>query len=505
ERPQVHSFNIKETAVSNSTIMPRRAEQIAHWHMEADVVVVGYGIAGAAAALEAAQAGASVLVIERSGGWGGASALSGGYIYLGGGTAVQKACGFDDDPDEMFKFLMAAMGPGSDEAKTRIYCDESVELFEWLLELGVTFNHTAQLEPAWEAYRNEGLMYTGGENAWPYNEIARPAPRGHRPPTGGAAAGGEHAGGRFILEPIVRRAESHGVEAVYNTKLDALVLDRDGRVAGVAARRFGEEVLVRARQGVVLAAGTFVYNRRMVARHAPWILDRAASAIEEHEGGAILAAQAIGAEVAHMDACEVASPINPPVLIRGMLVNGVGQRFINEDTYPGRLAQIMLFKHDNAGFGIVDERCIEEGDDPLKAKLPDYPFLKVTSVCETLAELEHELGLPPGSLETSVGLYNRNAARGEDPMFHKAARWLRPLEPPFGAFSMSGTTSGFTLGGLVTTVDAEVLHVGGDPIPGLYAAGRTSSGIPAWGYASGASLGDGAFFGRKAGKAIAKL
>jgi 3-oxo-5alpha-steroid 4-dehydrogenase len=293
-----------------------------------------------------------------------------------------------------------------------------------------------------------------------------------------------------------------GVEALFNTKVNALVVDRDGRVAGVVARTFGEEKLVRARRGVVLAAGTFVYNERMVAQHSPWIAGRPGSAVEEHEGGAILAAQAIGADIAHMDACEVAGPVDPPLLVRGIAVNGFGQRFVNEDTYPGRVCQLMLFNHDNVGFGIFDERCVDEARNSPGAG--DLPFLKPEFVCETLAELEIELGLPAGSLETTVALYNRHAARGEDPLFHKATRWLRPLEAPFGAFSMSGKTDGFTLGGLITTVDSEVLHVGGDPIPGLYAAGRTSNGIPARGYASGASLGDGAFFGRKAGKAVAR-
>jgi 3-oxo-5alpha-steroid 4-dehydrogenase len=188
------------------------------------------------------------------------------------------------------------------------------------------------------------------------------------------------------------------------------------------------------------------------------------------------------------------------VLVRGIVVDGFGQRFVNEDTYPGRVAQLMMLKHDNAGFVIVDERCLEEGKGGPLARA-----LRLSSVCATLEELEAEIGLPAGSLDATVGLYNRHAAHGEDPMFHKDAKWLRPLEAPFGAFRITNTTGGFTLGGLRTTVDAEVLHVGGDPIPGLYAAGRTTSGIPAWGYASGASLGDGAFFGRRAGRAVAKM
>jgi 3-oxo-5alpha-steroid 4-dehydrogenase len=69
---------------------------------------------------------------------------------------------------------------------------------------------------------------------------------------------------------------------------------------------------------------------------------------------------------------------------------------------------------------------------------------------------------------------------------------------------MRASCGGFTLGGLQTSLDGEVLHVSGDPIPGLYAAGRTTAGLAAWGYASGISLGDGSFYGRRAGRAAAK-
>jgi len=481
-------------AIGNERLIPRRAEEIRTWNVEADVVIVGYGIAGAAAAAEASLVGADTVVLDRAGGWGGASALASGFVYLGGGTAVQKACGFDDDPDEMFKFLVAALGPGADERKIRLYSDESVELYEWLVALGVPFNHSYYGEPGWSPYGGAGLMYCGGENAWPYNQIARPAPRGHHPPL-------HEGGGRLIVEPIVRQAERHGAKAIYNARVDSLIVDRDHRVVGLVARRFGEEMLVRARKGVVLAAGTFIYNDQMMLMHAPLMLGRPESAVQEHEGGGILAAQASGAAVAHMDACEVSAAVDPPVVARGIVVNGVGQRFVNEDTYGGRISQLLLFHQDNLGFAIVDERCMEEADRHPRVRTSTNP---PTSVCATLAELEKEIGLPPGSLEATVGLYNRHAANGEDPMFHKDPRWLRPLEAPFGAYRISDRTGGFTIGGLCTTVDAEVLHVGGDPIPGLYAAGRTASGISAWGYVSGASLGDGAFFGRKAGRAVAR-
>jgi 3-oxo-5alpha-steroid 4-dehydrogenase len=81
---------------------------------------------------------------------------------------------------------------------------------------------------------------------------------------------------------------------------------------------------------------------------------------------------------------------------------------------------------------------------------------------------------------------------------------VKPIGCPVGAIDLRESTGGFTLGGLSTTLDAEVLHVSGEPIPGLFAAGRSTAGLAAWGYASGISLGDGSFYGRRAGRSAAK-
>ncbi|MBO0856603.1 MAG: FAD-binding protein, partial [Nocardia sp.] len=103
-------------------VRPQSAAQIGEWDFEADVVIAGYGIAGVAASIEAAEAGCDVLVLERTGGWGGAASQSGGFIYLGGGTALQRALGFEDTPENMEKFMLAALGPGVDAAKIHDYC-----------------------------------------------------------------------------------------------------------------------------------------------------------------------------------------------------------------------------------------------------------------------------------------------------------------------------------------------------------------------------------------------
>ena len=465
------------------------------------MVVVGYGVAGAAAAIGAAAEEVDVLVLEHTGGWGGAAALAGGFIYLGGGTEVQRACGFHDTPEAMHRFLTAAMGPSADAAKIAVYAERSVGHFDWLVRCGVPFRAAFFDRPAWEPSGDEGLMYSGGENAHPFADIAPPAPRGHVPQMVDKRTG-ERGAGYLLMLRLATTAEASGARVRYDTRFQRLVVADDGRVCGVIARSLGEDVAIRARRGVVLAAGSFTYNADMVARHVPVLNGRPGSAVEQHDGRAIRAAQAIGADVAHMWACEAAVHTDPGLMIRGIVVNARGERVINEDTYPGRIGQELLVRHGSQGFVVIDEEGAEaaEADRAPSAMLPPP---QPRWVGDDLAELEKAMEVPTGALAATVSLYNRHATEGHDPVHHKAAPWVRPLRPPYGVYDVRGQTSGFTLGGLLTDVDGAVLDIDGEAIPGLYAAGRTTAGVGAGGYASGVSLGDGSFFGRRAGRSAA--
>ena len=486
---------------TSADVHPTSADRIANWDYDADVVIAGYGIAGAAAAVEAASAGVEVLVLERTGGWGGAAAMAGGFIYLGGGTGLQQACGFDDSVDNMAAFLNVAMGPGADENRIADYCAGSVDHFDWLVQCGVPFKPEFWGEPGWEPPGDEGLMFTGGENAFPFNTIAKPAPRGHVPQMADKRAG-EASAGYMLMKPLVDTATSLGVQPIYDMHVQSLVVQSDGRVAGLLARQYGKTLAVRARRGVVLASGSFAYNDAMVAQYAPRIVGRPAASIEQHDGQAIRMAQALGADLAHMDATEVAFLIDPQQTVRGILVNGRGQRYVPEDMYSGRIGQLTLYQQDDTAYLIIDGDAQEEA----MAATSATPFLKrpATWVCETVAELEAEIG--PADRIPAVdcrrlqrsGRARRGSAAAQEVRMVQADRHTGRGDRP------SASCAGFTLGGLLTTLDAEVLHVSGDPIPGLFAAGRATSGLAAWGYASGVSLGDGSFYGRRAGRSAAK-
>jgi 3-oxo-5alpha-steroid 4-dehydrogenase len=481
---------------SIAPIAPRAAADVASWDGEADVVVVGYGCAGASAAIGALESGASVTVLERAGAGGGASSMAGGEIYMGGGTPIQKACGFDDTPQAMYDFLVAATGPSPNEEKIAIYCDRSVEHFHWLVDCGVVFKPSFYATPCWEPPTDDGLVFTGGENAWPFKEIVPPAPRGHVPQIQNKRLM-ERSGGWELMRHLSATAERLGARVRPDSRVTELVVEA-GVVVGVVGRTFGQDFALRARKGVVLATGGFAANADMLARHAPAVAGQMVLGTDGDDGTSIRLGQGLGALVAHLDAAEAALPSNPPIVYPSILVNQFGQRFTNEDTYCGRIGQMAVF-HQQA-------RCSLVLDEEIFESVPEAERwgARPTYVAGTVAELEEEMGLPDGSLQATVETYNRHAERGEDPLFHKRAEFLRPLEAPFGGIPLTGQYAVFTLGGLVTTVDGEVVGPGAGAIPGLYAAGRATWGIPSWGYASGTSLGDGTFFGRRAGRAAAQ-
>jgi len=473
-------------------VTPCEAGHITQWDQAADVIVVGFGAAGTAAAFTAAAAGADVLVTERAGGYGGAASLAEGIVYLGGGTPIQTACGFEDSTDDMYRYMMAACGPDPDETKIARYSEESLGHFDWLVARGVPFDASFCADTSMAPVGEEGLVYSGGEDAYPFNEVARPAPRGHLAKT-------KRSTGWLLMQHLSTAAVEAGAQVSYDTRVDRLIVD-DGRVVGVQAQRFGETVSLRARRGVVLTAGGFIFNDDMLRQHCPPLVRGSFKVgTEGDDGRGIRMAQAVGADVRNMYAGEVSLPLTPPrTLIHGILVNGKGQRFINEDTYMGRVGQAGLYHQDGEAYLIIDEAAYEV----------NWMGLSASWVCETAAQLESEMGLPAGALESTVDLYNRHAETSEDPLFHKGAQWVRPLVPPLGAFDLRvgpAPYAPFTLGGLATTVDGAVQRIGGDFIPGLFAAGRTTSGVCAFGYASGLSIGDSTMFGRFAGASAAAL
>jgi 3-oxo-5alpha-steroid 4-dehydrogenase len=485
-----------------STEIPETVDTsaVTDWGDEFDVLVVGFGIAGGCAAVSAAEAGARVLMLERAAAAGGTTSMAGGHFYLGGGTAVQQATGHDDSADEMYKYLVA-VSQEPDHAKIRAYCDESVEHFNWLEALGFEFERSYWKGKVVVPPGTEGLSYTGNEKVWPFCEQAKPAPRGHSVPVPG-----ELGGASMVIDLLVKRADELGVEIRYETGVTNLIVD-DGAVTGVRWKNFDETGAIRA-DAVVIAAGGFAMNPDMVAEHtpalgqqrktkhhgmvAPYILGN-----PHDDGLGIGLGVSAGGVATNLDGLFITAAAYPPeILLTGVIVNNQGQRFVAEDSYHSRTSAFVLEQPDQQAYLVVDEAHMQ---------MPEMPLIKFIDGWETVAEMESALGIPAGNLAATLDRYNGHAANHDDPDFHKQPEYVATQDNgPWAAFDLSlgvAMYSGFTMGGLAVSIDGEVQRPDRSVVPGLYAAGACASNIAqdGKGYASGTQLGEGSFFGRRAG------
>lgn len=481
---------------------PRRARDVQQWDRETDVAIIGFGGAGGCAAIEAADAGADVIIFELASAAGGSTIMSSAEIYMGGngGTRVQQACGFEDDTEDMVTYMMMAAGPQADEAKIRAYCENSVEHFNWLVGIGVPFKDSFHKERAIMCLTDDGLLYTGSEKAWPFSERAKPCPRGHNLHVEG------DNGGPLFMQIVTENVDKRDkITVEYETRALTLIVDDEGAVVGVVVRQNQREINVRARRGVLLCAGGFVMNDEMLRKYAPK-LTRGTQAIGNpgDTGTGIVMGMSVGGAAINMHEGFISLPYYPPAsMTRGIVINDKGQRFINEDVYHGRLGDMALRQESDRLFFVLT--VDQYGDYESR----NYLGASIAGTGETVAELEEELGLREGTLQSTIRLYNEDCARGEDTQYHKAAEWLEPLEPPLVALDITPGRGAFvpyfTLGGLDTLPTGEVVNQQREAIPGLYAAGRTACGVVrrAEGYSSGMSVGDATFTGRVAGRQAA--
>lgn len=494
----------RQTTNKAKPTRPKKLSSIKQWNMVTDVAIVGFGGAGSCAAIEAHDAGANVTIFELASSSGGSTALSSAEIYMGGngGTEVQRACGWQDTNQDMIAYLTECAGPQADEDKIKAYVEGSIDHFNWLVDKGIPFKHSEYQQRAMMALTDDCLLFTGSEKNWPFNQFSKPCPRGHNLEVMG------DNGGSLFVKIITENVEKRNIKVEYNSRALTLIVDDSSdetEIVGIVVRIDQQEINVKANKGVILCAGGFVMNQDMVKKYAPKLLRcNAPIGNPGDTGSGILMGMSVGASAINMDEGFVSIPFYPPAsLTYGIFVNSQGQRFINEDSYHGRIGAYAL---DQQGDKIYLIASIDDCD-----SYPQNSYLNapVTGTGESIEELEAELQLPKGQLQQTIEFYNRHADNGEDPLFHKIPEWLKPIKAPYIAIDCSLNMGAFfpyfTLGGLDTKPSGEVLTPSGDIIKGLYAAGRTACGIPrrGKGYSSGMSVGDATFSGRMAGLSAA--
>ena len=319
----------------------------------------------------------------------------------GGGTPIQRAAGFEDDTEDLYRYLVMVGGPNADTAKARLYADGSLGHFEWLKAQGVEYKNSFIAERCIEPSTDDCLIWSGSEEAWPFAEHARPAPRGHCPKFLGMG------GGRYVMDVLTQRVVEAGVQVIYNARAQALIADGAREVHGLVLRIDGQERFARARRAVALCAGGFVMNREMVRQHAPFLLRSQFPLGTVDDGSGILLGASVGGAMMNMSEGFATIPWYPPgSLVKGIFVNSQGQRFINEDCYHGRVSNYIMRQSGDRIWLLQDHATYAMGEMQQLAKM------EIGAAGETWQEVERELKLPADSLGATVRLYNHYAAAG---------------------------------------------------------------------------------------------
>ena len=488
------------------------------WDIEADVVIVGYGGAGAAAAWEALKAGASVTIVEASQKAGGSTDMCGGYITLAG-TTLQEKLGFEDNAENLYQYLLISGGNAVSEPHCRVLADCSRDLYDWLVdELGVVFNESYQ--PRWpeDANYDAGLTCTDDTFFTEYASVVPAVPRTHwvwgYEGTESFPTGPKNGSGFF--RPLQEAVDALGPQVLYETVAQKLVFDDNlERVVGVMAQGPDGEVAIRASRAVILCAGGFGYNADMLEQHCPMVIGAFPIGTPGDDGSGIRMGVGVGADTRHMQDAYGHMNLDLGSLVgrdgfpggplsRGIMVSRRGQRFVAEDRYhtmaPARMWGPDFAQDFDPAFMVYDQAV---ADACPADEVPSEENGLLLAKADTLAELESALGIPSGALVATVEYYNSHASEGTDPQFGKGADFIVPLEnPPFYAAAASSRGMFFTIGGLKIDTDAHVISaLTQQPIGGLYSAGRNANDIFGTVYqGSGLSVASCYTFGRIAGR-----
>ncbi len=532
------------------------------WDLEADVVVVGFGAAGACAAIEAAGAGAEVIVLDRFCG-GGATALSGGIVYAGGGTIQQVQAGVQDTPEAMFAYLAMEVDDAVTPDTLRDFCAGSAAMMAWLSSKGAPFHGSLCPDKTSYPGNRHYLYYSGSERS--FGHIAAPAPRGHR-------AVGRGTSGRVFFARLAAAVGSAGVTVVTQTRAERLVTGEAiadvtgeaGRVLGVEClsmrgapawsrvahrvlhklgkkpflyagamgrrmhkpvafleRRYARPLRVRARNGVIIAAGGFVANRALLREHAPAYRGGLALGTVADDGNGMRLGVAAGGVTKFLDRVSCWRFITPPpALLGGLLVDRSGQRVCDESLYGAAIGEAMVRSCDRRAWLLVDQNTVSRAWRQLRGGLQWFQLLQAVYLLTsarvrgtTVAEVAAKAGLDPAGLAATLAAHNAAAAAGEPDPAGKPADVVTVLDgPPFSLIDLSVRPRPaypapmLTLGGLVVAEDTgQVRRADGTSIAGLYAAGRSAVGLCSRSYVSGLSLADCVYSGRRAGRHAASL
>ena len=457
--------------------------------LEADVVIVGAGGAGLAAAVQANQNGSTVIVLEKMGKVGGNTILAGGAMNAVNDRSEQ-AIAYNDSVEWHFTQTMNGGDNQGDPVLVHTLVSNAYAGVEWLMDLGMEFqDETAGL-----------FTVTGG--LWP---------RAHKPvmPLG-----------QGFFATYMNYIDSHeGVDVMLNTKANELLVNENGRVCGVVATgETGNTVTVKAHNGVVMATGGFAASVELRSAFNTQWADLGASIKSTNHAGAtgdgIKMMQKLGADFVQMGNIQLL-PLGDPVTgsLAGniehdvetrIFVNKEGNRFVNEGGRRDDMTNGLFAQTDAYMWIVMDSDTYPTGDELNNFGETINQLVEAGRAFkgETLEELAEKIGVPAENLVAAVTEFNRHAEGGDlagTPDEFGRTLFSTPIDNgPFYAAARVPTVH-HTMGGVRINQYCQVINENGQIIPGLYAAGEVTGGIHGSNRLGGNALTDTVVFGRIAG------
>ncbi len=489
------------------------------WDDDVDVLVVGSGGGALTAAYTAAKEGLSVLLVEASEFYGGTTAYSGGGgMWFPNNAGLQRA-GNSDTPQDARDYFRGVVGDRTPEALQDAFLETGAKLVDYL-EADEAFPFKVLPWPDYfgehPSASDEGRhVVMKGLRAEVLGELSDSVRGPLERERAGAPAPDWLIGGRALVgRHLLALRQFPEAETRLNARFDELLLDdASGDVLGAVISQADGPRRVRARRGVLLAAGGFEQNDELRAEHGVPGVARDSMGAPANHGLAFSAGVAVGADTDLLDQAWWSPGLTHPdgsstfsiMFTGGIFVDGHGQRFVNESAPYDRIGREVL---DRVAAGemtlpywmVYDNRAGERP--PVgSASIPigetqDYRDAGLWVSADTLEELAQKIGVPAQNLVQSVARFNDLAAAGQDTDFGRGDTAYdrsffgggSPLVPltggPFHAAQFGVSDLG-TKGGLRTDEHARVLRADGSAIGGLYAAGNTMAAVSGTVYPGG--------------------
>lgn len=436
---------------------------------ETDILVIGSGMAGMSAALEAADNGVKVIMLEKLGRIGGTSTLSAGWVHAAG-TSIQEKIGIEDNVDKFYEDWMMLAENANDEyvdaAMVRYTTDNSPKNIEWLIDHGVRFTDTIMAAGIYEGRNIPRVHMTEGGNG-------------------------------YIMKFLFETAEKSGVETHLNTPATELIKEGNKVVGAKAVDKDGNEITIKA-DAVIIASGGFAGNKEMMAKYYPQYTDYENFSV--NKGDSLVMAEAVGAEIIEKNALQLHHNLGIDSSLgyftpECVYVTPEGERYVDEAEYFYTRTR----KLNEKGFGdthmLVPQNLYETKKESIDKAIEIGKGFKF----ETIEELAEAMDMKADVLKNTIDRYNDLVEAGLDSDFNKPSEYLLPIEAPYIGLDLTGNLND-TYVSIRINNNAQVIDTNGNIIEGLYASGGAASAqtLNQEYIGSGSALLNGLTFGRVA-------